>query len=60
MTKWITYWFQDDITGEEFFVEIEVFNLQKAYEVAHQYFEKPRFIGLVTELQAEIMGLDTY
>lgn len=60
MTKWYTYWFQDLESGEEFFVEIQKFNLQSAYQVAHQYFEKPRFIDMVSEEQAEMMGLDTY
>lgn len=60
MKEWYTYWFRDDETGEEFFVEIDHFNLQDAYEIAHDVFEMPYFIDMVSEEEAEWMGLDTY
>ena len=33
-----TYWFKDEKTGEEFFVEQE--NKEKAFEVAKNFFQK--------------------
>lgn len=58
--KWYTYWFSDNESGEEFFVEIEESNTEKAYKIARRYFLQPRLIGIVSEEEAEMMGLDTY
>ena len=53
-----TYWFIDEETGEEFFVETTNVYLAKA--IAKKYFDAPKMIGRVTYSEAEIMGLDTY
>lgn len=54
----ITYLFNDEITGEDFFVEAT--DSTKAKEIAKQYFEKPTCLGPVSDYDAEMMGLDTY
>ena len=53
-----TYFFEDLITGEEFFVEADT--LKNAQETANTYFEEPNFISKVTAEFAEMAGLDTY
>ena len=53
-----TYWFVDNVTGEEFFVEEE--NAKKARYIARLYFEEPVLYGTVDEETAEWYGFDTY
>ena len=53
-----TYLFYDEVTGEDFFVEVE--NRTQAMICARHYFQKPYFIREVTRFEAEMMGLDTY
>lgn len=56
-----TYWFEDFSIGEEFFVEEQ--NEDLAFAVARRYFgedAKLKCYGVVDEVEAEIMGLDTY
>ena len=54
----MTYWFEDMVSGEEFFVE-EI-TRENAFKIAYQYFKEPHFIDTVTNEEAEMMGLDTY
>lgn len=53
-----TFYFEDLETGENFFVECETIN--KAINIAKSYFMRPRFLGIVSDEWAEIMGFDTY
>ena len=69
---WTTYWFEivgedSDICGEEFFVEIQdtfdaKLNRENAIEYAQKLFPNEELTchGMVTEFEAEMMGLDTY
>ncbi len=50
--------FEDEETGEEFFVECET--IIEAREIAEQNFERPRYCGKYTPEEAEWWGLDTY
>ena len=54
----MTYWFEDMVSGEEFFVE-EI-TRENAFKIAYQNFKEPHFIDTVTNEEAEMMGLDTY
>lgn len=53
-----TYYFEDLETGEDFFVECE--EVSEAIDTAKTYFQRPRFLGIVSTEWAEIMGFDTY
>ena len=53
-----TFWFYDEVSGEEFFVE--AFDEMEAIETAYEYFEKPIFREEVSFFEAECMGYDTY
>lgn len=53
-----TFWFYDEITGEEFFVE--ALDEMEATDIAYHYFEKPIFREEVSMFEAECMGYDTY
>ena len=54
-----TYWFKDEKTGEEFFVEQE--NKEKAFEVAKNFFgDEIKCFGRISEQEAEFYGYDTY
>ena len=53
-----TYYFEDLETGENFFVECE--KVSEAIDTAKTYFQRPRFLGIVSTEWAEIMGFDTY
>ena len=67
MPKYIDYLFEDEETGEMFFVEIEK-RLNKSYtdcyneawEIAEENFESPKFIQEVSPEIAETYGYDTY
>lgn len=53
------YKFYDNETGEIFFVQAE--NLQKAVEIANDYFEAPQFTReIYDDEEAEVLGYDTY
>ena len=54
----MTYEFNDQSTGEDFFVEANT--KEEAMKIAKQYFKKPKCYGTVTEEEAEMMGYDTY
>ena len=56
MTK--HYLFEDYDTGEEFIVGAD--NLNKAMEEAKTYFADPSYICELSDLEAEISGLDEY
>lgn len=67
MNEWTTYWWtindeNSDLCGEEFFTA-----LQNADALDHKKYAKEIFpneklvcLGLVSEEEAEMMGLDTY
>lgn len=57
MKELYTYWFKDDKTGEEFLVEIDHWSLIDAYKIAYTNFERPHFIDIVSEEDAEWMGM---
>ena len=52
------YLFEDEVTGEEFLVG--AFKSSQALAIAQDKFEAPRYIGKVTEEEAEASGLDEY
>lgn len=71
MKTWTTFWFEindenSDLCGEEFFVELDDSlgrpTKQSAIDYAQSIFpnEKLHFLGKVSALEAEMMGLDTY
>lgn len=54
-----TFWFTDEESGEEFFVEAE--NRRVATAIAREYFgDEVTFHGVVSEEWAEAQGWDTY
>lgn len=59
---WIDFWFVDDESGEEFFVEVRDTEhaLADATEIARANFESPRWIETLTPEEAEWYGYDTY
>ena len=54
----MTWEFTDLYTGEDFFVEADT--IEKAMDIANEYFEEPKCYGTVPEEYAEMMGYDTY
>ena len=61
------YWFAivgeySDLCGEEFLTELENASKQEHIDYAHRLFpnEEIRCYGKLTELEAEMMGIDTY
>ena len=50
--------FRDEETGEEFFVQEDT--LEKAKEIASDIFAEPTFISILSDVEAEWAGLDTY
>ena len=54
----MTWEFTDLYTGEDFFVEADT--IEKAINIANEYFEEPKCYGTVPEEYAEAMGYDTY
>jgi len=52
------YLFYDEVTGEEFLVEVDT--LKEALDIAKRNFEKPKWIDTLTPEEGEILGLDTY
>jgi hypothetical protein len=70
MKEYIDFLFTDEETGEDFFVELS-YNPEtqpnaiqdlypKAKEKAKENFAKPKFLGVYSQEDAEILGLDTY
>ena len=63
---YIDYRFIDNETGEQFFVELRTDEgtkeelMERAMEIAAEYFEEPEFIEIVTSETAEMLGYDTY
>lgn len=64
---WTTYWWEindenSEICGEEFFTELENASYAEHVDYVLTIFpnENPHCLGMVTEEEAEIMGLDTY
>ena len=64
---WTTYWWgiydeESELCGEEFFTALKNGDAKKHKEYAQSLFpnEKLTCYGLITEDEAEMMGLDTY
>lgn len=64
---WTTYWWgitgeDSNLCGEEFFTELQDADDNEHREYAKQIFPNEQLIcyGMVTEYEAEMMGLDTY
>ncbi len=67
MKKYIDYLFEDEESGEKFFVEIcKTKNMTddecfaKALNIANENFDEPTYICEVSPEEAEIYGYDTY
>ena len=62
LADWLDFWFVDDESGEEFFVEVRDTEhaLADATEIARANFESPRWIATITPEEAETIGYDTY
>ena len=71
MKDYIDFWFVDEESGEEFFVELECASdipkkeaikklLPEARKIAHDNFEAPKLIDVVPPEVAEMLGFDTY
>ena len=66
MGEWLDACFEDEETGEVFFVEIrkehdtaEEF-VAACLEIAEENFDEPHFLQIVEQEEAEILGYDTY
>ena len=53
-----TFYFIDEATGEDFFVEADT--IKEARAIANENFEDPTFIRIVSYEEAEDLGFDTY
>lgn len=71
MTDYMDFWFYDDTTGEQFFVELECNPATprkqaikaltpKAIEIAKDNFDAPHLLDVISPEEAEILGYDTY
>lgn len=67
MEEWTTYWWEitdedSDLCGEEFFTALQADDALTHKKYVKQLFPnvKVKCLGLVTEEEAEMMGLDTY
>ena len=65
--EYLDYIFEDEESGEEFFVEIvkddsKTYNdcLKEAIKIAKENFDNPQFIKKVSPELAETYGYDTY
>lgn len=67
--QYLNFLFQNRETGEEFLVEIKADteqqpNLQpyveQAKAIANDYFNNPKYFGLVDDDYGELYGIDTY
>ena len=59
---WLDYWFVDNATGEEFFVEVRDTDHAKsdAWGIARANFDAPKLLRIISPEEAEWIGLDTY
>ena len=53
-----TFYFIDEATGEDFFVEADT--IKEARAIANENFEDPTFVRRVSYEEAEDLGFDTY
>jgi hypothetical protein len=65
MNQYIDYLFEDQETGERFFVELKkdkpIKELrEEAWETARANFEEPLLVGVFSAYDAEKLGYDTY
>lgn len=71
MIGYVDFWFVDDVTEEEFFVELRcdlstprkqmiAELMPQALEIARDNFEEPRFVDVISDTEAELLGFDTY
>jgi IMP cyclohydrolase len=71
MKEYMDFWFVDDESGEEFFVELAcekgtprkeaiAMLMPQAMETAKDNFEDPRLIDVISEEEAVMLGFDTY
>ena len=60
--KWIDFLFYDGVTGEDFLVEVHdtPTALEEARKIAKENFEAPALIRVMSDEEAEMLGLDTY
>lgn len=64
--KYIDFLFYDNATGEDFLVELQMDGskledlLAQAQEIADENFSDAEFQEVVSEEDAEMMGIDTY
>lgn len=68
--EYIDFLFADEETGEEFFVELDydpeaqpnaIKDLYpKAKKIAKENFAKPKYLGVYSKEDADMLGLDTY
>ena len=64
--KYIDFLFHDNATGEDFLVELQMDGseledlLAQAQEIADENFSDAEFQEVVSEEDAEMMGIDTY
>lgn len=56
--KMKSYLYHDEASGEEFIVE--ALNKEEAQRTAEMYFEAPKLDSEISDLEAEMLGLDTY
>lgn len=52
------YLYYDEASGEEFIVE--ALDKEEAQRTAELYFEAPKLDSEISDLEAELFGLDTY
>ena len=66
MAKYVDFLYEDEVTGEQFLVELKVEGKdikQLKYEaniIARDNFDRPKYISIVDPEYAEMLGLDTY
>jgi len=58
VTEMKNYLFYDDISGEQFIVEAET--QEDAIAIACQYYDDPQLDDVITDIEAEMLGYDTY
>jgi hypothetical protein len=60
--KWTDFLFVDDVTGEDFLVEVhDTPDAQSEAEaIAEENFKEPKLICQMSEEEGEMLGLDTY
>lgn len=66
--EYIDYWFEDEETGEQFFVEVPISKdhcdyteyISLASAIASDHFDAPKLVDVVDQEEAEMWGFDTY